>query len=462
MSDVLIVDSGVANLASVSGAFRRLGASVAISSDPTAARAAPRLVLPGVGAFGAGMAALRSSGLDAVIEEAVSSGKPVLGICLGLQMLCDASDESPGMAGLGVLGGTCRRLPAGVRIPHLGWNAVSADPAARFIASGVATFANSYALPEAPAGWTPAWTTHGARFVAALERGPLLACQFHPELSAGYGAALLERWLTGTAVDPRSRGVASAVSGLRRRLIPCLDVHDGRIVKGIQFQNLRDAGDPAEQAARYEAEGADEIVILDISASRAGRGTQLETVRRVRTAISIPLTAGGGVRSVADARKLLAAGADKVSVNTAAVERPALLTELAQAFGCQCVVLAIDARRSADGWDVLVRGGRDTALADAIAWAREGESRGAGEILLTSWDRDGTRTGHDVALLRSVSDAVRVPVIASGGVGTRDHVAAAFAAGADAVLAASVFHDGDDTVSGIKSDLAVRGIRVRQ
>ena len=168
------------------------------------------------------------------------------------------------------------------------------------------------------------------------------------------------------------------------------------------------------------------------------------------------------MRSVEDARQLLSAGADKVSVNTAAVRRPELLTELAQAFGCQCVVVAIDARRAVDLWEVLVLSGRESARPDAVAWAREGERLGAGEILLTSWDRDGTRTGHDLELLRAVSAAVRVPVIASGGVGTRAHVAAAFAAGADAVLAASVFHDGDDTVDGIKADLAVRGIRVRR
>jgi len=185
-------------------------------------------------------------------------------------------------------------------------------------------------------------------------------------------------------------------------------------------------------------------------------------VRRVREAIRIPLTVGGGVRSVEDARQLLAAGADKVSVNTAAVRRPALLTELAQAFGRQCVVLAIDARGTASGWEVLVLGGREPGGTDAVAWAREGERLGAGEILLTSWDRDGTRAGHDVELLRAVAGAVRVPVIASGGVGTRDHVASAFAAGADAVLAASVFHDGDDTVDGIKAELAIRGIRVRR
>jgi imidazoleglycerol phosphate synthase cyclase subunit len=315
--------------------------------------------------------------------------------------------------------------------------------------------------PNAPTGWATAWTSHGGRFVAALERGALLACQFHPELSGEYGAALLERWLTGRSVarEPAMNGT----SGLLRRIVPCLDVRDGRVVKGIRFQGLRDAGDPAEQAALYEAQGADEIVVLDVAASPEGRDTQIETVRRVRAAIRIPLTVGGGVRAVADARRLLAAGADKVSVNTAAVRRPALLGELAEAFGRQCVVLAIDARRTSAGkWEVLIVGGRDVASTDAVAWAREGERLGAGEILLTSWDRDGTRSGHDTELLRAVAAAVRVPVIASGGVGTREHVAAAFAAGADAVLAASVFHDGDETVASIKADLAVRGIEVRR
>jgi imidazole glycerol phosphate synthase glutamine amidotransferase subunit len=459
---VVIVDSGVANLASIAGAFRRLGVTPVITADPEVVRDASRLVLPGVGAFGTGIAALRDKGLADAIREASVRGTPLLGICLGMQLLCEASEESPGVAGLGVIEGTCRRLPNTVRIPHLGWSSIRVDRDARFLIRGVAAFANSYALRESPRGWTAAWSTHGVSFVAALERDATLVCQFHPELSGAYGAALLERWLTGRSATTEL--AATDAPGLMRRLIPCLDVQDGRIVKGVRFQNLRDAGDPAEQAARYEAQGADEIVILDVAASVAGRATQVETVRAVRAAIRIPLTVGGGVRTVDDARQLLSAGADKISVNTAAVQRPALLGELAQAFGCQCVVLAIDARRigAVERWEVLVRGGRDAVLQDAVAWAREGERLGAGEILLTSWDRDGTRAGHDVELLRAVADAVRVPVIASGGVGTRDHVASAFAAGADAVLAASVFHDGDDTVDGIKTELAVRGIRVRR
>lgn len=248
---------------------------------------------------------------------------------------------------------------------------------------------------------------------------------------------------------------------LARRIIPCLDVSHGRVVKGIRFQGLRDAGDPAERAALYEAQGADEIVILDVSATPEGRGHQLETVTRVREVLSIPLTVGGGIRSEEDVWRLLEAGADKVSINTAAVERPTLLSEIAVRFGRQCCVLAIDAALRDGRFEVLVKGGREGTGKDAVAWAREGEARGAGEILLTSWDRDGTRSGYDLALTRAVASAVRIPVIASGGADTPEHLAEALEAGADAVLAASIFHDGDRTVAEVKRFLAARGVVVR-
>lgn len=254
------------------------------------------------------------------------------------------------------------------------------------------------------------------------------------------------------------------------RVIPCLDVDGGRVVKGVRFGDLRDAGDPVELARRYDEEGADEVVFLDISASAEGRRTTVEVVARTAECVFIPLTVGGGVRTVEDARALLRAGADKVGVNTAAVERPALVNELAAEFGSQCVVVAIDARRRAGngaahdpaGWQVFTHGGRRPKDLDAVSWAKECERRGAGELLLTSMDQDGTRAGFDLELTRTVSSSCGVPVIASGGVGTLDHlVAGAVRGGADAVLAASIFHYGEHTVAEAKSRLAEAGIVVR-
>ena len=245
------------------------------------------------------------------------------------------------------------------------------------------------------------------------------------------------------------------------RVIPCLDVSHGRVVKGVKFQGLRDAGDPAELGALYEAQGADELVLLDVSATTEARGTQLDTVRRVRAELSIPLTVGGGVRGVRNAQDLLEAGADKVSLNTAAVERPELIAEIATRFGSQCAVVAIDAREQGDGFEVLIRSGKESAGRDAIAWAREAVMRGAGELLLTSWDRDGTRSGYELELIGAVAAAVNVPVIASGGAAGAEHLYQAIAAGADAVLAASIFHDREYTVGDVKRELKARGVEIR-
>jgi cyclase len=253
------------------------------------------------------------------------------------------------------------------------------------------------------------------------------------------------------------------------RVIPCLDVDGGRVVKGVNFVGLRDAGDPVELAARYDAEGADELVFLDITASSDQRDTIVDVVRRTAEQVFIPFTIGGGIRSVDDARRLLRAGADKVSVNTAAVLRPDLVAEIAEEFGNQCVVVAIDARRrrgpdgeAADGWEVFTHGGRTPTGLDVIDWARRAEGLGAGEILLTSMDRDGTRDGFDVELTAAVSESVGVPVIASGGVGTLDHLVEGVTRGrADAVLAASIFHFGQHTVHEAKSHMVAAGVTVR-
>ena len=244
-----------------------------------------------------------------------------------------------------------------------------------------------------------------------------------------------------------------------------LDVTAGRVVKGIEFVNLRDAGDPVELAAHYNAEGADELVFLDITASSDSRRTMLDVVERTADQVFIPLTVGGGVRTVGDMRDLLSAGADKVSVNTSAIANPGLLSEGAEIFGRQCIVCAIDARRNPDGagWGVYTHGGRKPAGLDAVAWAAEAARRGAGEILLTSMDRDGTKEGYDLPLLEAVAAAVSVPVIASGGAGTPEHLAAGLAPGrADAVLAASIFHFGEYRVADVKAALAARGVRVRR
>lgn len=252
---------------------------------------------------------------------------------------------------------------------------------------------------------------------------------------------------------------------LAKRIIPCLDIRGGRVVKGIRFQDLRDAGDPVEAARAYQEQGADELAFLDIAASNEGRDTLADVVAAVAREIFMPLTVGGGVRKPEDVRRLLEAGADKVSFNTAALEEPGLLDEASRLFGSQCIVLAIDARRDPrpGGWTAYSHGGRRPAGRDAVEWAREGVGRGAGEILLTSMDRDGTRDGYDNELNRAVADAVPVPVIASGGAGGLDHLVEALTAGgADAVLAASIFHFGEFTIAQAKAHLRERGVTVRE
>ena len=254
---------------------------------------------------------------------------------------------------------------------------------------------------------------------------------------------------------------------LTRRVIPCLDIRDGRVVKGVRFQGLRDAGDPVERAREYEDQGADELVVLDVSATAQGRRAAVRTIEAIRRVLGIPLAVGGGIRTCDDAVALLEAGADKVGINSAAVDRPAILAELAERVGRQCVVLSIDAAATPDQddetrrWEVVTHAGTQRRGLDAATWARQGQALGAGEILLTSWDRDGTLSGYDLELLRDVSRVVRIPVIASGGADSAAHMLDAFEAGASAVLAASIFHDGRHGVASIKNELRAGGVEVR-
>jgi cyclase len=308
----------------------------------------------------------------------------------------------------------------------------------------------------------PALLSGGIATLADLE-----AAAGFPEIAGVVlGRALYEgRIDLAAALAVCAAAPAAAPSGLTRRVIPCLDVAAGRVVKGVRFRDLTDQGDPAEAAERYAAQGADEIVFLDVTAAPEGRDTDLDWVRRTAERVFIPLTVGGGVRSAADAGRLLRAGADKVGVNTAAVRRPELIGELARRFGSQCVVLSVDARRlpgSGERWEVVVEGGRTPTGRDALEWIRAGVAAGAGEVLLTSIDHDGTRGGYDLPLVAAAAAAVPVPLIASGGAGAPEHLAAALGAGAAAVLAASIFHQGTFTVGDVKRALAAAGFPVRE
>lgn len=446
---VLIVDTGVANTASVAAALERLGVHAELTKSADEVRSASGLVLPGVGTFAAGMMALRSAGLVEAIRERILADKPTFCVCLGMQLLAESSEESPGVKGLGILGVTVSALPETVRTPQMGWNEVTAFGG---LDSGPAYFANSYALVEAPDGWSTGFSTHGREFPAAVSKGNVMACQFHPELSGDYGEYLMASWVARfTDLVPRTPRAELRTGA---RLIPCLDVRDGRVVKGIKFQQLRDAGDPVECALRYEESGADELVVLDVSATAEGRAAKGPLVRKIRSVLRIPMTVGGGVRKVSDAAELLAAGSDKVAVNTAAVLNPDLLREMAEQFGRQCVVASIDAvRRDGGGWDVVIHAGKKRLAMDAVEYAKQAAELGAGEILLTSFDRDGTGDGYDLQLIKAVRAAVNVPVVASGGAGSVADMRDALSAGADAVLAATIFHDKLHGVADVKNEL---------
>ena len=500
---VQLVTTGTANLGSITAALHRAGGDVVFTLDPEVVRTAPHVVVPGVGAFGQAMEAIDRHGLRDALKHRFTHNLPTLWVCVGLQLCASSSEESPGVEGLSLFGTDSKVLhfPAEVHAPQQGWNRILASPDSSYApktkvneGSGCmeafAYFSNSYALHQVPDGWVAMTSLHGVGFIAALERGAFLACQLHPELSGEWGLQLITNWLATSSSNigkfvshPRNflpvpfespsitptENAKIIRSTLTRRVIPCLDVKDGKVVKGIKFQGLQEAGSPALLSEQYQLDGADELVMLDVSATLEGRNAALTTIRSIREKLGIPLTVGGGIKTIDDASAILKAGADKVSVNSAAVRNPKLLTSLSEWYGRQCTVLAIDAVQLKDGegvvesagsekkkkrWQVVISSGKENTGKDVVEWAKEGVALGAGEILLTSFDRDGTKSGYDLDLLEAVSSAVHVPVIASGGAADTAHLAEALRVGSDAVLAASIFHYGQTTPNKVKAELS--------
>lgn len=497
-----IAATGAANLASVRAMCARAGVEAVVTDDADLLYRAERALLPGVGAFGAAMARLKPAGLDKALSARIDEGLPTMGICLGMQMLCLSSGESEGVPGIGAIPCVVEKFEGGLPLPQLGWNRIKPAPVDGFLKPGWAYFANSYRIAAAPAGYLSATGFYGEEFAATIEGRfdettgvpRILLCQFHPELSGAWGLDLFSRWMgldeprfmkgqdNGKGAAGKKTGLAAG-RGTAVRIIPCLDIKGGRVVKGVRFENLVDSGDPAELAARYEEEGADEIALLDISATLEERRTALEAVAAVRRRISIPISVGGGIRSVEDAERLLNAGADRISVNSAAARNPGLVSALAERFGVQCVIAAIDAARRdpdpagsgkpgeksagaggsdhEDSWEVFIEAGKTATGLDAVDWARRCASLGAGEILLTSIDRDGTGLGYDGELVAAIAKAAGIPVIASGGATKPEHFLEGVRAGASALLGAGAFHRKELSIADLKRFLLKFGVEVR-
>ena len=416
--------------------------------DLSLVESAERIVLPGVGHFAA-TERLDATGLTGAIRAAIARGVPFLGICVGMQWLYAGSTEAPQQAGLGHFPESCTRFAeSSEKVPHVGWNSLEVREGSRLLA-GVEPgeyvyFTHSYKGPVTAD--TAAVTQYIEPFAAAVERGNVMGVQFHPEKSGETGLKI------SAVISLRGNAVRQQTCMLTKRIIACLDVHAGRVVKGVQFVDLVDAGDPATQAARHAREGADEIVLLDITATHEGRQTLLDTVRRTARELFVPFCVGGGIKSARDAEQVFEAGADKVSINSAALADPGAdqrhWRELWRAGGRgrdRCAARSDGGRSGARGAGVCAWGTQPVGRR-VVEWAREAEQRGAGEILLTSMDADGTRAGFDCELTAAVSEAVGIPVIASGGAGTVAHFADVFGRGrADAALAASIFHFGVST-----------------
>ena len=476
MSRIAIVDYGMGNLYSVAKAFEALHAEVTVTDNPEELRAAERIVLPGVGAFGEGMRNLKERGLDkALAEEALVRATPFLGICLGMQLLAREGLEHGHHQGLGWLKATVRPFnvqQTGLREIQIGWNEVAPRPGSPLFAGLQGTpsfyFVHGYHLVSDEPATVAGLSHYGGRFIAAVQQDNVFGVQFHPEKSQEPGLTVLKnflRWRPGMPQIPDTGGIKDVSSAsFKIRVIPTLLLEGSRLVKTIRFDRRRDVGDPVKAPMVYDAQLADELIYLDITATREGRGVDrlVEAIRRVTGECFMPLTAGGGICSVEDVRRLLKAGADKVSINSAAVDRPELIREAAGTFGRQCIVVSIDVRKVNGTYEVFTQGGRRATGLEPVRWARQAAEAGAGEILLTSIDRDGTFEGYDLELVRSVAQAVNVPVIASGGAASMRDLAEAVTEGrASAVAAASLFHFRDLSPIKVKAGLKRAGLSVR-
>lgn len=491
---ILILRTGTANIGSITAAFIRLFPDATINTldimnmkedSPLLHDIidASHVIVPGVGTFGATLQTLQLHNCKSLLLKRLEQAKPTLWICVGLQILAKTSQESPNVLGLDVLSNAqVSKFSEKVKVPQQGWNRLFPNANSRFIrdsfgsssSSGSGTpycyFSNSYKLDvgQVPEGWIPTMAYYGEPFVAAVEKGNVMACQFHPELSGKYGLDLLSNWVLTTSGKPSASSATSpttpaSLNFLTHRIIPCLDIKDGKIVKGIQFQHISDAGNPIDRIKEYELQGADEVVMLDISATIEARKTKLNIVKQLRGVISIPLTVGGGISSLEDAKELMESGADKVAMNSAAVKNPQLITQVSSHFGRQCTVISLDAAQRTDGkgWEVVIQAGKVRTGLDAVEWAKTCVEYGCGEILLTSWDKDGTKSGYDLELIREIASAVPVPIIASGGAASAQHFVEGLQHGADAVLAASIFHYNEYTVLQLKQELEKLSISVR-
>ena len=478
--DVVVVDYGMGNLNSVRTAFESLGATVAVSSSPSDLERADRIVLPGVGAFGEGMRNLNRAGLIPLLARRVFEERiPFLGICLGMQLLARESLEHGRHPGLGWIPARVQPFSSNdqeIKQTHIGWNdVVPTRPSALLDGLGGSPnfyFVHSYFMECDDHEAVSARSAYGQPFVAAIEHRNLAGVQFHPEKSQEAGLALLRRFLSWRPADNGTHPMlASTVTPQPKvRLIPTVLLHRGRMVKTVRFQLAttglrRDVGHPVKTPTVYDAQLADELVYLDIRSTVEGRplDTLAAAIGETAGVCFMPITAGGGVRSTDDVRRLLKAGADKVAINTAAVERPALVTEAADRFGSQCVVVAVDARRAPDGrYYATTRSG--TVDTGETPWdlAQRMQHAGAGEILLTSVDRDGTMEGYDLELCQRVASSVRIPVVLSGGAGRlADLVSAIRTGGAAAVGAASLFHFTDQSPIKAKAFMRRSGLSVR-